>query len=69
MNKEKPEETKIKRKGITLWFTGITSSGKTIISNSLKENIEKFCKNKVVILEGDQLRKGLNSYFENNKVI
>lgn len=45
-----------KNKSITLWFTGLSGSGKSTISNQLKTIL----KDKLYILDGDIVRKGLN---------
>jgi adenylylsulfate kinase len=42
-----------------LWLTGLSGAGKTTIGNSVVENLKKH--EKVVMLDGDELRKGLNS--------
>lgn len=42
-----------------LWLTGLSGAGKTTIGNSIIENLKK--NEKVVMLDGDELRKGLNS--------
>jgi 3'-phosphoadenosine 5'-phosphosulfate synthase len=42
--------------GVTLWFTGLSGSGKSTIANMLKEKL----KEKSFILDGDIIRKGLN---------
>jgi adenylyl-sulfate kinase len=43
----------------TIWLTGFSGAGKTTIGNSLVENLKKY--EKVIMLDGDELRKGLNS--------
>jgi len=40
----------------TLWMTGIPCSGKTTIAIALKKRI-----NNIVVLDGDEMRKGINS--------
>ncbi len=42
-----------------IWLTGFSGAGKTTIGNSLVENLKKY--EKVIMLDGDELRKGLNS--------
>jgi len=42
--------------GVTLWFTGLSGSGKSTIANNLKEKLNEKC----FILDGDVIRKGLN---------
>ncbi len=44
----------------TIWFTGLPCSGKTTIAAGLKDILERSGK-KVVHLDGDVVRKGLNS--------
>ena len=49
-----------KDKGLVIWLTGLPCSGKTTIS----KNLEKYflrSKKKVQVLDGDILRKGINS--------
>lgn len=42
-----------------IWLTSFSGAGKTTIGNSLVENLKKY--EKVIMLDGDELRKGLNS--------
>lgn len=53
-------EEKIHQKGAILWLTGLSGAGKTTLSLELEK---KLCdRNKLVyILDGDIIRKGLNS--------
>ena len=54
---------KLKKKGILFWITGYSGSGKSVISNKLKNSIEnKF--GKTIILSGDDFRKTfkINNY-------
>jgi adenylyl-sulfate kinase len=46
--------------GKVIWFTGLPSSGKTTLANALKEKLESG-NLKTYLLDGDQLRAGLNS--------
>lgn len=48
------------RPGCTLWLTGLSGSGKTTIARNTKKFLDKF-NTPVVHLDGDALRKGLNS--------
>jgi len=48
------------KKGFTLWFTGLPSSGKTTIAKKLKEKMESNG-NKVVLLDGDTVREFVNN--------
>ncbi len=41
---------------VTLWLTGLSGSGKTTIAKCFKESFPEF-----ILLDGDILRKGLNS--------
>lgn len=45
--------------GCTIWLTGLSGSGKTTIARNTLKFLEKF-NMKVVHLDGDELRKGLN---------
>jgi len=45
--------------GIIVWLTGLSGSGKTTIARSLKEALNS--NNTVYILDGDNLRSGLNN--------
>lgn len=53
-------EKRLNQKGIVLWFTGLSGSGKTTIAHALQE---KFFKNGYLcqVLDGDDLRKGINN--------
>lgn len=42
-----------------IWFTGLSGAGKTTIGNTVFEKLKK--SEKVIVLDGDELRKGLNS--------
>lgn len=48
----------VKSPGITLWFTGLSGAGKSTIAEYVEKNLGK--NNKVYILDGDIVRKGLN---------
>lgn len=58
--KNKEERMKIlNQKGIVLWFTGLSGSGKSTIAQQLSLNLLK--KGKInYILDGDNIRNGLN---------
>lgn len=47
--------------GCTLWFTGLSCSGKTTISFALEEYLVKTMKLSTYTLDGDNIRHGLNS--------
>jgi len=46
-------------KGMTIWFTGLSASGKSTIANCLEEKLFKMgCH--AMVLDGDNIRHGLN---------
>ena len=49
-------------KGATFWFTGLSGAGKSTLSNAIKNKLDGMLgdTNKVFILDGDVIRKGLN---------
>jgi len=49
-------------KGATFWFTGLSGAGKSTLSEAVKKELDKMLgdKNKVFILDGDVIRRGLN---------
>jgi adenylylsulfate kinase len=47
------------KKGIVIWFTGLSGSGKSSLANALKLYLEKKNK-KVVVLDGDEIRKNIS---------
>lgn len=47
--------------GCTIWFTGLSSSGKTTISFALEEYLVKNKNIATYCLDGDNIRHGLNS--------
>ena len=49
-----------KKKGIVVWITGISGSGKTTISRLIHKDFEKRY-GKTMIFQGDELRKYCNS--------
>ncbi|EKM56385.1 uncharacterized protein PHACADRAFT_118049 [Phanerochaete carnosa HHB-10118-sp] len=55
-----PERTRILgQKGVTIWFTGLSASGKSTIACALEQHLlhlKKFCSR----LDGDNIRFGLN---------
>lgn len=57
----KPErEQKYKQKGCVLWFTGLSGSGKSTLAKQIERIL--FDQNKLVcVLDGDNLRHGINS--------
>lgn len=50
-----------KTTGFTIWFTGLSCSGKTTISFALEEYLIKHRKINAYCLDGDNIRHGLNS--------
>ena len=52
-------EKLLDQKGIVLWFTGLSGSGKSTVADAL--NQELYAQNKLsYILDGDNVRQGLN---------
>tara|TARA_Y100001954_G_scaffold202071_1_gene221802 strand:- start:22 stop:591 length:570 start_codon:yes stop_codon:yes gene_type:complete len=47
------------QKGIVLWFTGLSGSGKSTIANALDDELNKLGR-KTYLLDGDNIRMGLN---------
>lgn len=55
-------QTKLKkRRGTTIWLTGLSGAGKSTIAEAFKDHVEKNLGTDVIILDGDVIRKGLNS--------
>ncbi len=56
---KKEKELILKQKGLVIWFTGLSGSGKSTIAKALEH---KFYENKFLtqILDGDNLRIGIN---------
>ena len=52
-------EDLLKQKGVVLWFTGLSGSGKSTIANELSYKLHKMGKLSY-ILDGDNIRHGLN---------
>jgi adenylylsulfate kinase len=46
-------------KGLTIWFTGLSASGKSTIANCLEEKLFKMGGH-AMVLDGDNIRHGLN---------
>jgi adenylyl-sulfate kinase len=46
------------KKGTTIWLTGLSGAGKTTIANEIKS---REAMENIVIIDGDDLRKGINS--------
>ena len=49
----------LKQKGVVLWFTGLSGSGKSTIANEVSYKLQKMSKISY-ILDGDNIRHGLN---------
>ena len=47
-------------KGMVLWFTGLSGSGKSTIANNLDDKLNNLGK-RTYILDGDNIRLGLNN--------
>lgn len=57
--KRDDRETLLKQKGVVLWFTGLSGSGKSTVANALEKRL--FTNSKVTyLLDGDNIRHGLN---------
>jgi adenylylsulfate kinase len=52
-------ESFLKQKGVVLWFTGLSGSGKSTIANEVSYKLHKMGKLSY-ILDGDNIRHGLN---------
>jgi len=51
------------QKGATFWFTGLSGAGKSTLSTAIKHRLDSMLGDtqKVFILDGDVIRKGLNN--------
>lgn len=56
----KHRETLLKQKGILLWFTGLSGSGKSTVASALEQKLHSLGKI-TYSLDGDNVRHGLNS--------
>jgi len=56
--REQREEL-LKQKGVVLWFTGLSGSGKSTIANEVAYKLQKMGK-LTYVLDGDNIRHGLN---------
>jgi adenylylsulfate kinase len=45
--------------GLVLWMTGLSGAGKTTIATALRDELGEQCR--CIVLDGDDLRRGLNS--------
>ena len=55
----KDRETLLKQKGILLWFTGLSASGKSTVANEVTYQLHQIGK-LTYVLDGDNIRHGLN---------
>ncbi len=53
-------ESLLKQKGVVLWFTGLSGSGKSTIANEVAYKLHSMEK-LTYVLDGDNIRHGLNS--------
>ena len=58
VEREKREQL-LKQKGVVLWFTGLSGSGKSTVANEVAHKLHEREK-LVYILDGDNIRHGLN---------
>ena len=52
-------ETLLKQKGVLLWFTGLSASGKSTVANEVTNQLHQMGK-LTYVLDGDNIRHGLN---------
>ena len=57
---KKDREKLLNQKSLVLWFFGLSASGKSTIASELEKKLFQLNK-KTYILDGDNIRKGLNS--------
>ena len=55
----KQREQLLNQKGVVLWFTGLSGSGKSTIANEVSYKLNKMGK-LTYVLDGDNIRQGLN---------
>ena len=54
-------------KGVLLWFTGLSGSGKSTIAHSVEERLhEKKCR--TMVMDGDNVRHGLCGDLQGNRI-
>ena len=53
-------EESLGQKALTIWFTGLSGSGKSAIGNALEKRLHSMGKH-TMLLDGDNIRMGLNS--------
>ena len=61
--KRENRESLLKQKGVVLWFTGLSGSGKSTIANEVAHKLY-LTGNLSYILDGDNIRHGLNKDLE-----
>ena len=49
-------------RGTTIWLTGLSGAGKSTIAEAFKLHVETTFDKRVVVLDGDVIRRGLNKY-------
>ena len=52
-------EKLLKQNAFTIWFTGLSASGKSSLANALEQKLYQFNKH-TMLLDGDNIRMGLN---------
>jgi len=58
--KKEDREKLLGQKGVLLWFTGLSGSGKSTVANAVEKELNKL--NRLTyLLDGDNIRHGLNS--------
>jgi adenylyl-sulfate kinase len=50
----------MKEKGYTLWFTGLSASGKSTISHALEKELASHSEKRLYVIDGDFMRKTIN---------
>ncbi len=50
----------MKEKGYTLWFTGLSASGKSTISQILEKKLADYSGKSIHVIDGDYMRKTIN---------
>ena len=58
VTKEEREEL-LKQKGVVIWFTGLSGSGKSTVANEVANKLHSMGK-LTYVLDGDNIRHGLN---------
>ncbi len=50
----------VKKRGYTIWFTGLSASGKTTISKCLEKKLIEHLESRLQIIDGEYMRKTIN---------